>query len=97
MGGGAEAMPTDESAFVAKIQEQIKLLRNEENGYVQLRVYVSGIDEAWAFWPDDDLKVEGDELLVVRVGPTNENEDEGVEIVFPIRHIVATELAVNEE
>jgi hypothetical protein len=91
-------MPTAEAAFIAKIREQIKFLRHEAYSYDELRVYVSGITEPWVFGPDDEFEFDGDEVLVVRVGPTKENENEGVpEYAFPLRNVVATELAVSEE
>ena len=91
-------MPTAEAAFVAKIREQIAFLRKEEYAYDELRVYVSGIAEPWVFGPADEFEFDGNEVLVVRVGPTAEHENEGVpEYAFPLQHIVATELAVNEE
>lgn len=91
-------MPTDEAAFVAKVREQIRLLRHEEYNYDQLRVYVSGIADPWVFGPADEFEFDGNAVLVVRVGPTKENENEGVpEYAFPVRQVVATELAVSEE
>lgn len=92
-------MPTDETAFVAKIKEQIRFLKNPEyTDYDELHVYVSGISEPSEFGPDHDFKFDGDELLIVRRGPTEEYDNEGVpEYVFPIRHIVATELVTTEE
>jgi hypothetical protein len=91
-------MPSTEAAFVGKIREQVKLLRDDEYAYDELRVYVSGIAEPWVFGPDDEFDFDGDEVLVVRVGPTEEQENEGVpEYVFPLRHVVATEVAVSEE
>jgi hypothetical protein len=89
-------MPTDEAVFVAKIREQLRFLKNQEYGYDELRVYASGIAEPWVFGPADEFEFEGDTLLVVRVGPTQENENQEVpEHVFPLRHLVATELAVS--
>ncbi len=94
----AKSMPTDETAFVAKVREQIKFLRDKEYNYVQLRVYVSGIADPWVFGPADEFEFDGDEVLVVRVGPTEEYENAGVpEYVFPLRQVVATELAIGEE
>jgi hypothetical protein len=91
-------MPTAEIAFIAKIREQIEFLQNEEYNYDELHVYVSGIGEPWVFGPDDEFDFDGDEVLIVRVGPTEECENEEVpEHAFPIRHVVATELAVSEE
>ena len=90
-------MPTAETAFVAKVREQIDFLQNEEYNYDQLRVYVSGIARPWVFGPADEFEFDGDEVLVVRVGPTGEYENEGVpEYVFPFRQVVATELAISE-
>ncbi len=95
---GCRVMPTAEIAFIAKIREQIAFLQNEEYSYDELRVYVSGIADPWVFDRADEFDFDGDELLVVRVGPTAEVENEGVpEHAFPIRHVVATELAVSEE
>jgi hypothetical protein len=95
------AMPapilTDEAAFVAKVREQVNFLKNGEYSYDELHVYVSGIAEPWVFGPDDEFDF-GEAVLVVRVGPTRENQNYGVpEHAFPLRHIVATELAVSEE
>jgi hypothetical protein len=91
-------MPTAEAAFIAKVREQVKFLQNEEYAYDELRVYVSGIADPWVFGPADEFEFDGDEVLVVRVGPTEEQENEGVpEYAFPLRHVVAIELAVSEE
>ncbi len=91
-------MPTDDAAFVAKVREQIRFLKHEEYNYDQLRVYVSGIAKPWVFGPADEFEFDRDEVLVVRFGPAKENENEGVpEHAFPLRHVVATELAVSEE
>jgi hypothetical protein len=90
-------MPTTEAAFINKVREQIALLQGDGNAYDELRVYVSGIAEPWVFSPADEFEFEGDEVLVVRDGPAEEQENEGVpEYVFPLRHVVATELAVSE-
>jgi hypothetical protein len=95
---GAKSMPTAEAAFIAKVREQIKYLKDDEYNYDELHVYVSGIAEPWVFGPADEFDFDGDELLVVRSGPTEECENEGVpEFVFPLRHVVATQLAVSEE
>ncbi len=91
-------MPNAETAFVAKIREQIAFLRDEEYAYMEMHVYVSGIAEPWVFGPDDEFDFDGEEILVVRLGPTSENENQGVpEYVFPLRQVVATELAISEE
>ena len=46
----------------------------------------------------DEFEFEGDEVLVVRVGPTRDHGNAGVpEVVFPLRQVVATELAVSGE
>lgn len=89
-------MPTAETAFVAKVREQIDFLQHEEYNYDQLRVCVSGIARPWVFGPTDEFEFDGDEVLVVRVGPREEYENEEVpEYVFPLRHVVATELSVS--
>jgi hypothetical protein len=94
---GAKSTTVDEAAFVAKVREQVRLLRGGGNNYDQLRVYVSGIADPWVFGPDDEFEFDGEAVLVVRDGPTAEMENEEVpEYVFPLRHIVATELAVSE-
>jgi hypothetical protein len=88
-------MPATETAFITKIREQIEFLKKEEYNYDQLRVYVSGIIEPWVFGPADEFEFDGEEVLVVREGPTDENENAEVpEYSFPLRHVVATELAV---
>ncbi len=96
---GAKFMLSTDATFVAKVREQIALLRHEEYAYDELRVYVSGIAEPWVFGPHDEFEFDGSvEVLVVRVGPTREHQNQGVpEIAFPVRHVVATELAVSEE
>jgi hypothetical protein len=87
-----------ETAFIAKIREQILFMRDDEYAYDELHVYVSGISEPWVFGPDDEFDFDDEEILVVRLGPTNENENEGVpEYVFPLQQVVATELAISEE
>ena len=89
-------MPTAESAFIAKIRKQVKFLKNEKYSYDELRVYVSGIAKPWVFARADEFDFDGDELLVVRVGPTAKNKNPGVpECVFPLRQVVATELAIS--
>jgi hypothetical protein len=89
-------MPCPDAVFIAKIQEQIKYLRNDEYAYEELRVYVSGIGDPWVFGPADEFEIDRDEVLFVRDGPTKVNENEGMpEYVFPLRHVVATELAVS--
>ena len=89
-------MPNAEAEFVAKIREQIAYLRDEEYAYDELRVYVSGIAEPWVFGPADDFQFDGLEVLVVRTGPVSEHDNAGVpECAFPLRHVVATELAVS--
>ena len=89
-------MPSAETAFVNRVREQVQLLRGDGYNYDQLRIYVSGIASPWVFGRDDEFEFDGDDVLVVRVGPTDENENEGVpEHAFPVRHLVATELAVS--
>jgi hypothetical protein len=67
-----------------------------EYAYNELRVYLSGIAEPWTFGVNDEFQFDGDQVLVVRMGPTREHGNDGVpETVFPIRHIVATELAMS--
>jgi len=95
---GNKSMPAIEAAIIAKIREQIEFLQNEEYGYDLLLVYVSGIAEPWEFGRADEFEFQGDEVLVVRDGPAEEQENEGVpEYVFPLRHVVATQLATSEE
>jgi hypothetical protein len=91
-------MPSTEGTFVAKVRAQIEFLRNDEYGYDELRVYVSGIAEPWVFGPDDEFEFDGCDVLVVREGPTQEHGNGEVpEYAFPVRHVVATELAVSGE
>jgi hypothetical protein len=93
---GNPPLPPAETAFAAKVREQVWFLRNDEYAYDELHVYVCGIAEPWVFGPADEFEFDGDEVLVVRVGPTEVNENEGVpEYVFPLRQVVATELAVS--
>ena len=91
-------MPTDEAAFVAKIRDQIRVLRDREYAYDELHVYVSGIAEPWVFRRAYEFEFDGEQVLVVRVGPTAEHGNQAVpEAAFPIRHVVATELVVSGE
>jgi hypothetical protein len=88
-------MPTAEAAFVAKVREQVDILQDEEYNYDQLRVYVCGIARPWTFGRSHEF--DGDEVLVVRVGPSKEFENEGVpEVVIPLGQVVATELTIGE-
>ena len=72
-----------------------KFLRDEQYNYTQLRVYVAGIADPWVFGPADEFEFDGDEVLVVRVSPEEWENEEVPEYAFPIRHVVATELAVS--
>jgi hypothetical protein len=93
---GARSMPADETAFVARIRDQLRFLRDGEYAYNELRIYLSGIGEPWTFGPNDEFEFSGDQVLVVRTGPTREYGNAEVpEFVFPVRHIVATELGVS--
>ena len=93
---GNKTLPAAETAFVARVREQVAFLQSEEYAYDELRVYVCGIAEPWVFGAADEFEFDGDEVLVVRVGPTDVNDNEGVpEYVFPLRQVVATELAVS--
>ena len=42
-------MPSEQAVFVAKIREQIRILRDREYAYDELRVYVCGIIDPWKF------------------------------------------------
>jgi hypothetical protein len=66
-------MSTAEAAFVAKVREQLRFLRDQAYAYNELRVYVSGIAEPWVFGPADEFEFDGEQVLVVRVGPTAEH------------------------
>jgi hypothetical protein len=91
-------MPTAESRFIAKIRDQIEVLRDTQYAYNRLLVYVCGIAEPWPFGRADEFEFDGDEVLVVRQGPTPKRGNAGVpEFAFPLRHVVATELAVATE
>jgi hypothetical protein len=46
---GSRFMPTAETAFVAKVREQIEFLQNDEYSYDELHIYVAGIGEPWVF------------------------------------------------
>ncbi len=89
-------MPNLDDALVAEIREQIKILRNHEYAYNVLQVFVSGIAEPWEFDRAAEFEFRGSDVLVARIGPTAEHGNAEVsESVFPIRHIVATELSVS--
>jgi hypothetical protein len=90
-------MPAADTAFAAKVREQVDILKQGEYNYDQLRVYVCGIARPWTFGPSHEFEFDGDEVLVVRLGPSHEFDNEGVpEVVIPLRQVVATELTVSE-
>jgi hypothetical protein len=70
-------MSPAENTLVARIREQVDLLHNEEYAYNEFHVYVSGIIEPWVFWRNFEFEFDGDEVLVVRDGPTDECANEG--------------------
>jgi hypothetical protein len=85
----------DDAGFVAKLREQVGYLRRSDYGYDELHVYVCGIGEPWVFGPADEFEF-ADGVLVVRVGPVAEHDNHGVpEFAFPLRHVVASELATS--
>ena len=89
-------MPAAEPAFIAKVRQQLKVLRDEQYAYNELRVYVCGIADPWVFGQADEFELIDDDVLVVRVGPTRDHGNAEVpEVVFPLRQLVATELAVS--
>jgi hypothetical protein len=89
-------MPTTREAFIAKIREQIEILQSEDYNYDQLLIYVSGIADPWPFERRHEFEFEDEEVLVVRIGPAEEQQNEEVpEHVFPLQHIVATQLVVS--
>ncbi len=80
------------------VAEQVAILRDRDYIYDELRLYVSGIAEPWVFGRDDEFDFNSEDVLVVRAGPVREHSNAGVpEYVFPLRHVVATELAVSEK
>jgi hypothetical protein len=94
------AMPVSSSTntFVEQIKTQVKYLKSDAYEYTTLDVYLAGISEPWPFGPEDEFDFESEGLMVVRDGPTEHNGNQSVpEHVFPLQHIVATELAVDEE
>lgn len=89
-------MPSAEAAYVAKIREQLAILRNPEYAYNELHVYVCGIAEPWVFGRADEFELDSDKVMVVRQGPTHEYDNARVpETAFPLGHVVATELCVS--
>ena len=70
-GGGASF------GFVAKIREQIGLLRCEGYSYTELRVYVSGIADPWVFGADDEFEFDGEAVLVVRMARRQNRRTKG--------------------
>ena len=72
------------------------LARQEEYSYSALHVYVAGVPEPWVFEPDDEFKFnEESGLLIVRDGPTDEDNNDNAEVpeyVFRLDAIVATQL-----
>ena len=86
-------MPAVEAAFIAKIREQIDFLQHEQYNYQQLRVYVFGIGRPWVFGPATNSS----SMATSYWWRWGRPKSEGVpEYVFPLRHIVATELAISE-
>ena len=82
--------------FVGQINEQLKFLRHPEYIYSSLHVYVTGVPEPWEFGPDDDFDFNEDSgFLIVRRGPTDEDNNNNADVpesVFHLGDIVATEL-----
>jgi hypothetical protein len=90
-------MPVADTAFASKVREQIELLQDGEYNYDELRVYVCGIARPWSFGRTHEFEFDGDEVLVVRLGPASEYENDGVpEVVIPLRQVVVVELTVKE-
>jgi hypothetical protein len=82
--------------FTQQIKEQLMALREADQGYAALQVYVAGIAEPWEFLGQDEFEFhEGTGVLIVRDGPSGENgqgNDEVPEYVFRLDAIVATQL-----
>ena len=80
--------------FVGQIKQQLEFLHDSEYTYSALHVYVAGVPEPWEFGPDDDFDFnEGSGFLIVRRGPTEENDNADVpETVFRLGNIVVTQL-----
>ena len=82
--------------FIQQIKEQLMALREADEGYAALQVYVAGITEPWEFLGQDEFEFhEGTGVLIVRDGPSGENgrgNTEVPEYVFRLDAIVATQL-----
>jgi hypothetical protein len=82
--------------FVGQIKQQLKFLQDEEYSYSTLNVYVAGVQEPWEFGPDDDFDFNEDSgFLIVRRGPTDEDNNDNADVpesIFRLGNIVATEL-----
>lgn len=82
--------------FVGQIKQQLKFLRDENYSYTALHVYVAGVPEPWEFGPDDDFDFhEESSFLIVRRGPTDEDNNDNADVpetVFRLGNIVAAEL-----
>ena len=82
--------------FIHQMKEQLLALREAEQGYAALHVYVAGITEPWEFLGQDVFEFhEGTGVLIVRDGPSGENGYDNAEVpeyVFRLDAIVATQL-----
>jgi hypothetical protein len=84
--------------FVGQFKQQIDCLKDEEYNYSSLHVYVAGVPEPWEFSAEDEFDPQEEAgLLIVRDGPTDENDNAEVpEYVFRLDAISAIQL-VSEE
>jgi hypothetical protein len=84
------------ATFVDQVKQQLEFLRDPEYTYSALHVYVTGVAEPWEFGPDDDFEFHEDAgFLIVRRGPTDEDNNDNAdvpELVFHLNAIVATQL-----
>jgi hypothetical protein len=84
------------STFTQQIKEQLLALREVEQGYAALHVYVAGIAEPWEFLGQDEFEFhEGTGVLIVRDGPSDDAGRDNAEVpeyVFRLEAIVATQL-----
>jgi hypothetical protein len=82
--------------FVGQVKQQLEFLRDDEFSYSALHVYVAGVPEPWEFESDDEFDFnEEASLLIVRDGPTDEDNNDNADVpeyVFRLDAIVATQL-----
>jgi hypothetical protein len=77
--------------FIQQLEQQLFSLRDPDQAWTALRVYVAGIAAPWEFDAENEFEFHEDtSVLIVRDGPGTEAEVP--EYVFRLDAVVATQL-----